>query len=91
MVTVNYHGGKTRKVASHPPPNTPIAKAAYDVSGVLRRDYKLHRRQAEWLCFRLMGVVEISFYQKSRNAFELASIFYSQWKQGGLEREYDIL
>ena len=68
---------------------TSVSLYAHRVAFCLRDNFHLHRRSAEWLCFRLIGVIE----QQSkvcRNPNVTAAHLYDQWKET-LNREYDTL
>lgn len=67
---------------------SPVARRAHAVAWHLREDYRLHRRQAEWLCFRMLGMLENGLHRYS--AKDQALTLYTEWVKR-LEREYDTL
>lgn len=67
---------------------SPVARRAHAVSFLLREEYRLHRRQAEWLCFRMLGLLENGLHRYSPK--DQALTLYTEWVKR-LEREYNTL
>ena len=66
----------------------PMSEYAHRVSYHLRTTFRLHRRQAEWVCFRMWGIIEFNYRRKDDKS--MAEYIYTQWTLK-LNREYDSL
>lgn len=64
----------------------PMVLFAYNVARDLRIEFKLSRKESEWLCFRQLGLIHNNHHARVEHMM-CAQTCFVQWKQG-LEREY---
>lgn len=69
-------------------PNT-CAFYAHNISFLLRNRFGLHRRSAEWVCFRMLGLIEKNFKLRTPGV-SVAEVVYDEWRKA-LSREYETL